>query len=428
MGKLLDFNHQSLTLRFMEAAKVDDLNSKAVDQTLTNSNRELLERWLIQIEKGRGKLVEILLRKLPLPMAERSLLQLENDRDDVVEAALAGGTIERYLDQMEAGNTETVEKILQDWNELGQRFLTQMEKKRVGTINRILALEEALVERFLSQCERFGNRIIDRLIAQTQKEAGRKSMALRLLVCLENDEYELCQRLTTQMEVDDLCYKMGEMILAKKDSGREEFGLKYLIELEKKRSPIVERCFKYEELAKAEESSRLVVQLEQDRTELVEYLLNIFEKDDAEFANRLLSMVETGKYDFVMKICRENLFMTAENAKGDYDKARTLLFATDNFRDQVMNHLYTQQFLANFKTCDSLVNELSKQQDVKEAGACYGFMNTLFHYLEETPEMQLARLTGPGATPVGDVKDEPATVVHNLTALAMAMAINLSRK
>ena len=51
-------------------------------------------------------MVEILLRKLPLPMAERFLLQLESDRDDVVEAALAGGTIERYLDQMEAGNTE----------------------------------------------------------------------------------------------------------------------------------------------------------------------------------------------------------------------------------------------------------------------------------------------------------------------------------
>ena len=50
--------------------------------------------------------MEILLRKLPLAMAERFLMQLENDRDDVVEAALAGGTIERYLDQMEAGNTE----------------------------------------------------------------------------------------------------------------------------------------------------------------------------------------------------------------------------------------------------------------------------------------------------------------------------------
>ena len=56
-------------------------------------------------------MVEILLRKLPLPMAERFLLQLESDRDDVVEAALAGGTIERYLDQMEAGNTEVRKKI-----------------------------------------------------------------------------------------------------------------------------------------------------------------------------------------------------------------------------------------------------------------------------------------------------------------------------
>lgn len=106
MGKLLDFNHQSLTLRFIEAAKKNELDSKAVDQTLTNSNRELLERWLIQIEKGRGKLVEILLRRLPLHLAERFLLQLENDKEDVVEAALAGGTIERYLEQMEGGNTE----------------------------------------------------------------------------------------------------------------------------------------------------------------------------------------------------------------------------------------------------------------------------------------------------------------------------------
>jgi hypothetical protein len=55
-------------------------------------------------------------------------------------------------------------------------------------------------------------------------------------------------------------------------------------------------------------------------------------------------------------------------------------------------------------------------------------MNTILHYLEETPEMQLARLTGPGANTVGDVKDEPATVIHNLTALSLAMAINMSRK
>ena len=61
--------------------------------------------------------------------------------------------------------------------------------------------------------------------------------------CLEQDEYELCARLTTQMEVDDLCFRMGEMILVKKDSGREAFALKYLKELEKKRSQIVERVW-----------------------------------------------------------------------------------------------------------------------------------------------------------------------------------------
>ena len=44
MGKLLDFNHQGLTLRFMEAAKKDKVDSAAVDMTLTHSNRELLER------------------------------------------------------------------------------------------------------------------------------------------------------------------------------------------------------------------------------------------------------------------------------------------------------------------------------------------------------------------------------------------------
>lgn len=39
-------------------------------------------------------------------MAARFLEQLESDRVDVVAAALEGGAIERYLDQMEAGNTE----------------------------------------------------------------------------------------------------------------------------------------------------------------------------------------------------------------------------------------------------------------------------------------------------------------------------------
>ena len=68
MGKLLDFNHQGLTLRFMEAAKSGDVNSVAVDQTLTNSNRELLERWLVQIELGRGRLVEGLTRMSTVQM------------------------------------------------------------------------------------------------------------------------------------------------------------------------------------------------------------------------------------------------------------------------------------------------------------------------------------------------------------------------
>ena len=81
---------------------------KAVDQTLTNSNRDLLERWLIQIETGRERLVEVLLRRCPLAMAARFLEQLESDRVDVVAAALEGGAIERYLDQMEAGNTQVI--------------------------------------------------------------------------------------------------------------------------------------------------------------------------------------------------------------------------------------------------------------------------------------------------------------------------------
>ena len=74
---------------------------------------------------------------------------------------------------------QTVEKVLQEWNELGERFLTQMEKKRTGSVNKILDLEKELVERFLSQMERFGNKITDRLIAQVTKGDDRKKMALR---------------------------------------------------------------------------------------------------------------------------------------------------------------------------------------------------------------------------------------------------------
>ena len=127
-------------------------------------------------------------------MAARFLEQLESDRVDVVAAALEGGAIERYLDQMEAGNTQviirifgwhitqvlqTVEKVLQEWSDLGERFLTQMEKKRTATINSILDQDEALVERLLTQCEVYGNVIVDRLIAQIKQTGSRNSLALR---------------------------------------------------------------------------------------------------------------------------------------------------------------------------------------------------------------------------------------------------------
>ena len=66
----------------------------------------------------------------------------------------------------------------------------------------------------------------------------------------------------------------------------------------------------------------------------------------------------------IFKTLKENLFMTAEGAKGNYDQAKAVILATDNFRDQVINHLGSQQFLGNFKISESLVNECSKQQDM----------------------------------------------------------------
>ena len=69
-------------------------------------------------------------------------------------------------------------------------------------------------------------------------------------------------------------------------------------------------------------------------------------------------------YHRILKILQENLFMTAEGAKGNYDQAKAVILATDNFRDQVINHLGSQQFLGNFKISESLVNECSKQQDM----------------------------------------------------------------
>jgi len=430
MGKLLDFNHQGLTLRFMEAAKSGDDNSQAVDQTLTNSNRELLERWLVQIELGRGKLVEVLLRRCPLPMAARFLEQLESDRVDVVAAALEGGAIERYLDQMEAGNTETCERILQEWSDLGDRFLAQMEKKRTKTINSILDQPEELVERLLTQCEFYGNKIVDRIIVQLKKTEGRRALALRLLTYLETKQYEVVVRLMTQVEVDDRCYEMVLMVCDKKDAGQEELGLRYLNELEKQRSVIVERVHKFEASNIANESRRMVEQLEKDRLELVEYLMNVYEKGDQSLGNKLLSHVEDNKYDWVMKVCKENLYGTAEGAIINYDLTKELVFATDTFRDQVIHHLTGQLTKGNNRASESLINEMGKQQDINDQGACYGYMNTLFHYLEETPEQQLARLVGPGANPTGDVKDgaNPTDTMHNLQALILAMAINMSRK
>ena len=65
----------------------------------------------------------------------------------------------------------------------------------------------------------------------------------------------------TQMEVDDRCYEMALMICDKKDAGQEELGLCYLNELEKNRSVIVERVYKFEEKNIANESRRMVEQL-----------------------------------------------------------------------------------------------------------------------------------------------------------------------
>ena len=55
--------------------------------------------------------------------------------------------------------------------------------------------------------------------------------------------------------------------------------------------------------------------MEKDRLELVEYLMNVYEKGDQSFGNKLLAHVEDNKYDWVMKICRENLYGTAEGSQ-----------------------------------------------------------------------------------------------------------------
>ena len=42
--------------------------------------------------------------------------------------------------------------------------------------------------------------------------------------------------------------------------------------------------------------------------------MNVYEKGDQSFGNKLLSHVEDDKYDWVMKVCKENLFGTAEGS------------------------------------------------------------------------------------------------------------------
>ena len=128
--------------------------------------------------------------------------------------------------------------------------------------------------------------------------------------------------------------------------------MRYLNELEKDRSPLVNRVFKFEAKNIACESRRMVIQLgrrcltvstlserllteplgyseydirnmgqestswplylEKERTELVDFLLQIFERDDHSMGLKFLQMVEDNKYDLVMKFCRENVFGTTE--------------------------------------------------------------------------------------------------------------------
>ena len=107
--------------------------------------------------------------------------------------------------------------------------------------------------------------------------------------------------------------------------------------------------------------------------------MNVYEKGDQSFGNKLLSHVEDNKYDWVMKICKENLYGTAEGSivrelkmilkienilKINYDLTKELVFATDTFRDQVIFHLTAQLTKGNNKASESLINEMKKQQDM----------------------------------------------------------------
>ena len=48
--------------------------------------------------------------------------------------------------------------------------------------------------------------------------------------------------------------------------------------------------------------------------------MNVYEKGDQSFGNKLLAHVEDNKYDWVMKICRENLYGTAEGSQVEFER------------------------------------------------------------------------------------------------------------
>ena len=61
--------------------------------------------------------------------------------------------------------------------------------------------------------------------------------------------------------------------------------------------------------------------------------MNVYEKGDQSFGNKLLSHVEDNKYDWVMKVCKENLYGTTEGAIVSNEwriKKKLLLFLLSN--------------------------------------------------------------------------------------------------
>ena len=112
----------------------------------------------------------------------------------------------------------------------------------------------------------------------------------------------------------------------------------------------------------------------------MDYVLQVFEKGDHSFGLKILTHVEDNKYDWVMKVCRENLFGTAEKSQvatdtriirhlnpiiqPDYPLTKELIFATDNFRDQCINHLTAKANIGEKRFMSSMVDQMKKQQDM----------------------------------------------------------------